>query len=86
MSLKNQLNEYKKLQDAIRRERQLIRQAIKKNQAHRQDLNRLKGEIVDSLANELSTGRTIYHLCIKYFGKIDWRFHAIYAIFRKATE
>lgn len=69
---------YKTIQDKIHTNRKSIRVAIKENRVYQNELEKTKRSISTIVSSEMKDGNSIYRICIENFGKIDWRFHALY--------
>ncbi len=81
MSIKQLFEKYQSLLDERRDNRKSSNDLIIKNQEIKVKTNKLKDELVSTIAKEMEAGKTLYQICMDEFGVVDNRFHNLYLIF-----
>ena len=74
------LEEYRQLQDSIHHNRKTISKALRASHNERLKLNEVKKEML----TEIKKYSSVYDFCIEHFGKVDWRFHALYYLSKRS--
>lgn len=82
MKLSALLAEYEKRINAIHEGRKIIRATTKSNRQNRKELDEIKEKMRDYIADRIAKGKTLYQICQDEFGKVDRRFHVLFALFR----
>ena len=83
-TLKDLVSQYEERIKLIHSNRVAIRSATGANRTMRKELNNLKEKMKDYIAIEMERkGKTLYQICQDEFGKVDRRFHILFALFRK---
>ena len=80
--LEKLLAKYEEQIEVIHTNRGEIRRAVKKNQGAREELDKVKDEMREYIAHQMDSGKTLYQICVDEFGKVDRRFHVLFALFR----
>lgn len=76
------LEEYRELQDSIHTNRATMKRVLKDSQGDRIKLIQVKTKML----TELKKYKSVYDFCIKQFGKVDWRFHALYYLSKRKSS
>ena len=83
----SQLNElmtkYDEEMKVIRRNRKVIKDSLKENRGSKIIIRDIKKEIKNIVGIKLQEGQSLYRISIENFGKIDKRFHILFALFNK---
>lgn len=76
------LTEYEKDLAVIHENRATIKDRLGKNRVVRKHLESVKEKMLDLIAKEMSSGKTLYQICLNEFGSVDRRFHVLFSLFR----
>lgn len=76
------LEKYLTVYDGIHKNREGIKELTDKNRKERVEINLLKRQIIQE-ARLACKRESLYRLCLEQYGKIDKRFHTLYALLGK---